>query len=109
MIDISDGVSTDLNRICVQSGVGAEIVAMDVPISEAAGASDNPLASALNDGEDFELLFTLTPEAYDQVLSSWKLETPITKIGVVTDSAGLQIVTADGTTTQLEPKGYDHL
>lgn len=109
MIDISDGVSTDLNRICEQSGVGAEIISMDVPISIAAEATDNPLAAALNDGEDFELLFTLSPGAYDKVMSSWKLETAITKIGMVTDSVGLQILMADGTTGRLEPGGYDHL
>ncbi len=109
MIDISDGLSTDLNRICTRSNVGADIIAADLPVSDAAKESADPLAAALNDGEDFELLFTLSPEKCDKLISAWTMNTPITRIGTVTNLCKMQLVMPDGTTTILEPKGFDHL
>jgi len=109
MIDISDGLSTDLNRICTQSKVGAIIEAAEIPISKEAKKTPNPLASALNDGEDFELLFTLSSESHRKLMDTPPTSTPITKIGTVTDISGMQIIMPDGQTPDLQPKGYDHL
>ncbi len=109
MIDISDGLSTDLNRICRMSKVGALIEADKIPISDDARKSKNPLASALNDGEDFELLFTVTSEDYDRLKSNPPTPTPITKIGTVTYLEAIQIKMPDGKTCELAAKGYDHL
>ena len=107
MIDISDGLSTDLNRICEQSGVGAEIVAACVPVSE---ETADGVESALNDGEDFELLFTLAEDQYEKVVRSWKLATRVSRIGTVVDSSGMTIVRDDGGGVEvLRPKVYDHL
>lgn len=109
MMDISDGISTDLKRICQQSGVGAQIAADSLPISEAAMDESDPVDSALNDGEDFELLFTLASDEYDKLAARWDMDTPISRIGVVNDEAGITILTADGQVAEVRAKGYDHL
>jgi len=109
MIDISDGLSTDLWHICRQSRVGALIEARKIPLSADAEKSDDPLASALNDGEDFELLFTLGPEDYSRLLGLWNMQTAITRIGRITKTGKMQIEMPDGRITDLQPLGYDHL
>jgi thiamine-monophosphate kinase len=109
MIDISDGLSSDLNRICQQSRVGAIIYAEQIPISDQARRSKDPLSSALDDGEDFELLFTLGPKECELLLEKWDEPVPVTRIGVITDTKKMQIKMPDGRIRKLEAKGYDHL
>ena len=109
MIDISDGLSSDLNRICRASGVGAVIDAERIPISDEARKSKDPLNSALNDGEDFELLFTLSQRQCRRLLKLWDESVAITRIGTITSSRKLRIKRADGRLDDLQPKGYDHL
>ena len=62
MIDLSDGLSSDLGHICRESGVAAIVDATAIPLSDAARATADPLKSALNDGEDFELLFCVSQD-----------------------------------------------
>ena len=67
MMDISDGLASDLSRLCAASGVGAKVRAKDLPIREdarelAQEKGADPLDWALSGGEDFELLFTCGPE-----------------------------------------------
>ena len=109
MIDISDGLSSDLNRICRASQVGAIINVEQIPISDEARKSEQPLDSALNDGEDFELLFTLSQGECQKLLDTWDEPTPITQIGTITDTKKMQIKMPDGQISDLESKGYDHL
>lgn len=109
MMDISDGLTSDLNRICQQSGVGAIIDAEMIPISSAARKAKDPLNSAFSDGEDFELLFTLSQHHCRRLLEQWDGPLAITKIGTITDTGKMQIKTSDGRVRNLYPSGYDHL
>lgn len=109
MIDISDGLSSDLMRICEQSSVGTVIDATQIPISDEARAGADPLASALNDGEDFELLFTVSQQDCGRLLESWRGPIPITRIGSISDTKKLQMRMSDGSITDLQAGGYDHL
>lgn len=109
MIDISDGLSTDLNRICRQSGVGAILTASSIPIAPAARDERDPLGAALNEGEDFELLFTLAPEPWEKLRRSWDACVPITPIGHIEEEPGMRMAMPDGACRELKPGGYDHL
>lgn len=115
MIDLSDGLSTDLHHLVRESGVGALVLAAAVPISAAAaaGAAGDPardgLSRALDDGEDFELLFTARPECADQIAGAWDLPTRLTRIGTVLAAAeGVQLALDGGRHRPLEPRGYEH-
>lgn len=109
MIDISDGLSSDLNRICRASRVGAVINAEQIPISEQARKNAEPLSSALNDGEDFELLFTLSQPDCQKILDMWDDPTSITQIGTITDTKKMEIKMPDGQIRDLQSQGYEHL
>jgi len=109
MIDISDGLSGDLKRICRQSKVGAIIDAEKIPISAEARMANDQLSSAINDGEDFELLFTLSKDDCQELLDKWNEPVPITRIGEITDTQKMQIKMPNGQIEDLRIKGYDHL
>lgn len=109
MIDISDGLSSDLNHICRLSGVGAEVEASAIPLSDAARRQPDPLKSAIGDGEDFELLFTLADDQWKTLRSRWNHNTPLTCIGSVIDDKQLYLILPGGKKTKLIPSGYDHL
>jgi thiamine-monophosphate kinase len=109
MMDISDGLSIDLNRICHQSSVGAILEEQLIPISGDAKKTANPLNAALNDGEDFELLFTISPSDCRKLLMKWRESVPITPIGEIVKSGGMRLRMANGRMIKLEIKGYDHL
>jgi thiamine-monophosphate kinase len=109
MMDLSDGLSSDLNRICHQSSVGALIDAASIPVSQDAKLEDDPLGAAINDGEDFELLFTLGAQPWDRLRRAWDDPMPITKIGTIVDTGRMQIRMPDGQIKDLEPHGYEHL
>lgn len=109
MMDISDGLSVDLPRLCRASGVGATIEEKAIPVSQAAGRGHDPLGSALNDGEDFELLFTLEPSQWQKLCRLWDRNLPITEIGLITAGDELILKKADGTEGKLHAGGWEHL
>ena len=109
MMDISDGLSTDLARLCRRSRVGAVIDARRVPISDQARTREDPLGSALHEGEDFELLFTLSRREYSCLQGRWRHTTPITQIGTITEGSDIEIRRSDNQVAPLIAEGYDHL
>jgi thiamine-monophosphate kinase len=105
MIDISDGLSTDLNHICRLSKKGAIVEAGKIPISRNAGG----LEAALNDGEDFELLFTMPQKKFERLEKNWRFKVKLTTIGKITKGGTVKIKKSDNKIVDLLPKGYDHL
>ena len=101
MIDLSDGLASDLRHLLRASQTGAELLAKSIPISRAArsqagseSSKKPPLLAALTDGEDFELLFTLPSREAVRLLDAWKEAFPglrLTCIGRITAKEGLRI------------------
>jgi thiamine-monophosphate kinase len=111
MIDISDGLSSEVMHICKQSGVGAKVYEDKIPLDEqtksmALEFNINPLVAALNGGEDYELLFTLPVADFDKV----KNHPDITVIGHISQSAeGTVLVTGGGSEIELTAQGWNPL
>jgi len=107
MIDISDGLSTDLNHIAKESGAGACIYEELIPVSKDAKSVN----AALNEGEDFELLFTMPlREARRLARKDLELDSvKITQIGEILDKKiGVKIIGRDGRAAGLKSKGFSH-
>lgn len=112
MIDISDGLSSDLNHLCTASGVGALIESSSLPIDhqvvELCGRRAlDPLQLALHGGEDFELLFTVNPG--DVARLPRRVDgTQITRIGEVTIHADGVRISEGSRIWELNPGGWKH-
>ncbi|MBZ5516875.1 MAG: thiamine-phosphate kinase [Acidobacteriia bacterium] len=111
LIDVSDGLSTDLAHLCAASGVGAWIGEELIPKPAAPSTRDlqesDRLALALHGGEDYQLLFTVPRRKVRQVPRAFQ-GIPLHWIGVIWVSKRLELLRADGTHRRLEPGGWDH-
>lgn len=106
MIDLSDGLSTDLVHICGESGVGAEIQVLAIPrasIGKPVRAVD--LELALHGGDDYELLFTAHPAKH---VPSRIAGIPITQIGRISRDKLVLLVNENGVASRLRPRGWEH-
>jgi thiamine-monophosphate kinase len=104
MMDLSDGLSTDLERLCVASGVGARIEARSLPVNSLARHGEGSKL-ALHGGDDYELLFAVKPEKVGKIPREYG-GVALTRVGEIT--AGLRImVDEDGMTRVLLSKGWD--
>jgi len=115
LIDLSDGLSSDLAHICTESGVGAQLEAVRLPVSaevrEVARALQvDPLTFALHGGEDFELCLTAPAGclASLQPLFAGQFQCPLVRVGTVKPERGIRLRLADGTEQPLRARGYDH-
>jgi thiamine-monophosphate kinase len=114
MMDLSDGLSTDLARLCAASGVGARLHADRIPRIAPATLSAAPLARlrldplqlALHGGDDYELLFTVRPSKARQVPPAFQ-GVPLTAIGEITRERILTLVRQDGQKRPLPRGGWD--
>jgi thiamine-monophosphate kinase len=117
MIDLSDGLAGDLPHVLRASGVGAELFAEAIPISRAArlraresSLAKPPLAAALSDGEDFELLFTIASKDAVPLLDGFRSAfpgVPLSCIGKITAEPGVRIRDKQGV-RPLTGHGYVH-
>lgn len=111
LIDLSDGLSTDLHRLCQASKVGAHILASAIPVPEnGPGAilkENDRMSLALNGGEDYELLFCVPRRRVRQIPTSYR-GVRLCCIGEIQRANDISLIVSDGRKTPLIPAGYDH-
>jgi thiamine-monophosphate kinase len=109
MMDISDGLSSEILHICKQSNVGCVLHEAKIPVDEASRQFAfkldlDPTACALSGGEDYELLFTIKQEDYDKIV----LNEQISVIGYITEPfEGSHIITRSGNKHALTAQGWN--
>src|SRR5882724_666245 len=112
MIDISDGLSSDIAHLCEESNVGALIDSSSLPIDQDVSTlcgrrALDPLMLALHGGEDFELLFTVKPD--DVARLPKRVDgVAVARIGEVTDQAGTIRIAEKNRLWDLRPGGFEH-
>jgi thiamine-monophosphate kinase len=104
MMDLSDGLSTDLSRLCEASGVGARIEANSLPLTSLAAAREASRL-ALHGGDDYELLFTVSKGNAKRLPRAFR-RLPLTRIGEITPDKKIRLET-NGREEALWPAGWD--
>ena len=110
MIDISDGLASEVFHICTSSNVGCQLYEEKIPIDPQTYQTSmdfniNPTVSALNGGEDYELLFTINQKDYQKI----KNDPNLTVIGHITKkSQGINLIGNGDTSTPLQAQGWNH-
>ncbi|AYQ34248.1 thiamine-phosphate kinase [Runella sp. SP2] len=111
MIDVSDGLASEILHLCKQSGTGAQIFEEHIPVADETFLTADefklsPLTAALNGGEDYELLFTIKQTDYEKIKNS----PHISFIGFMTnDPSAVEIVTKGGGRFPVQAQGWQHL
>jgi len=111
MIDISDGLASEIKHICKQSNLGCTVYEDKIPIDEqtydtARSFNMDPTMYALNGGEDYELLFTIKQDDYEKIKSI----NDVSVIGYMTEkNAGINLITKSGPVVEIKAQGWDHM
>src|SRR5262249_29488603 len=110
MIDLSDGLATDLHHLCTESRVGAVVHTQRLPIDRAAqNLARDPLATALTGGEYYELPFTVPPRKAAALQKAYpRAFPPVTDVGEMTSGRRVRLLDAQRRSRPLPPMGYDH-
>ena len=109
MMDVSDGISSEILHICKQSNLGCRLIEDKLPVHEQSRIAAfkfglDPTVCALNGGEDYELIFTLKPEDYDNIT----LNEQISVIGYMTDAEeGIKLLSKGGNTFDITAQGWN--
>jgi thiamine-monophosphate kinase len=110
MMDLSDGLSTDLPRLCASSEVGARIEAAKIPTPRISpslrGRSLDLLELALHGGDDYELLFSVSPKQAKRI-PRWHEGVPITRIGEIAKRDSIVLIKDNGHQVPLVNRGWD--
>lgn len=110
-IDVSDGLLADLGHLCERSGLGAEVSWPSVPVDAtlAACTDDERQRLALSGGDDYELLFTAQASQRHAIEAlPARLGVPVTRIGTLTERAGVRVTDEAGRLLELDARGFDH-
>lgn len=110
MIDISDGLASELLHLCTQSGVGAMVFEDKLPIEDitmlsATEFNVSPITAALNGGEDYQLLFTVKQSDFDKI----KNMSDVLPIGYMTEDKAVQLALNSGGTAAIKAQGWNHI
>jgi thiamine-monophosphate kinase len=115
MIDLSDGLASDLRHICEESHVGAAVEAGALPLSNAlleytGKVRRDPVAYALAGGEDFELLFTVPEKKVPRLMRlARRKRLTLTRIGkILPRTSGIKLKNPRGRRTAFPAHGYEH-
>jgi thiamine-monophosphate kinase len=105
LMDLSDGLSTDLFRLCAASGVGARLWAVKIPRPNLPDAAES-LPLALHGGEDYQLLFTVPQRKASRLPLKFQGR-PLYHLGEIEAAKAIRLVMPEGNVHTLEPAGWD--
>lgn len=108
MIDLSDGLAKDIRQVLSESQCGAVLYKKNIPLSKDVDQR-NPILSAMTDGEDFELLFTVPESEYEKItLDHYFKQDRIYYIGKIVEQKGLFWKNPDDSLDEIKLRGYEH-